>query len=89
MPTPAAVEPPTPENVHLYRAACLAYRKTWREELRRYDGNHKMANPHAPLHAAALAVSQLAPEMTYQEAWTFGHKAVAWAGQAHNVWMSS
>jgi len=26
MSTPAAVEPPTPENVHLYRAATLAWR---------------------------------------------------------------
>jgi hypothetical protein len=38
MPTPAAVKPPTPENVRLYRAAALA----WREELRRNDGNHKL-----------------------------------------------
>jgi hypothetical protein len=27
MPTPAAVEPPTPENVCLYRAAVLAWRE--------------------------------------------------------------
>jgi hypothetical protein len=27
MSTPAAVQPPTPENVHLYRAAVLAWRK--------------------------------------------------------------
>jgi len=56
MPTPAAVEPPTSENVHLYRAAVLVWRKAWREELRRHDGNHELANPHAPKHAAALAV---------------------------------
>jgi hypothetical protein len=37
-------------------------RNTWREELRRQDGSHKLANPHAPLHAAALAVRALAPE---------------------------
>jgi hypothetical protein len=87
MPTPAAVEPPTSENVHLYRAACIAYRNTWRDELRRHDGNHKLANPHAPLHAAALAVRQLAPEMSYNEAWWLGHKAVAWCGQAHGEWL--
>jgi len=67
MPTPAPVEPPSPENVHLYRAACLAYRKTWRDELRRHDGNHKLVNLRAPLHAAALAVRELAPEMTFDD----------------------
>lgn len=64
MPTPAAVEPPTPENVHLYRAAAIADRKAWRAELRRHGGNHKLANPHIPLRAAAVAVQELAPEMT-------------------------
>ena len=88
MPTPSAVEPPTPENVHLYRAAAIAYRNTWREELRRNDGNRKLANPHAPLHAAAIAVRKLAAEMSYQEAWTFGQRAVAWAGQVHHAWLS-
>ena len=38
MPTLAAVEPPTPRNVHLYRAAVLVWRKAWREELCRHDG---------------------------------------------------
>ena len=80
MPTPATVEPPTPENVHLYRAACLVWKRAWRDELRRNDGNHKLANPHAPEHAAGLAVRELAPEMTYNEACTLGHKAVAWCG---------
>jgi hypothetical protein len=70
MSTPAAVEPPTPENVHLYRAAALAYRKAWREELRRHDGNHKLANPHVPLDAAASAVHELAPQMTFDQART-------------------
>jgi hypothetical protein len=83
MPTPAAV---APENVHLYRAAALAWRTTWRKELRRNDGNHKLANPHVPLHAAALAVKTLAPEMTLDQARTFAQKAVAWAAQAHNEW---
>ena len=89
MPTPAPVEPLTPENVHLYRAACIAYRKTRREELRRNNGNQKMANPHAPNHAAALAVRKLAPEMSYEQAWALAHQATAWAGQAHDAWMSS
>lgn len=62
MTTPAAVEPPTPENVHLYRAAVLAWREAEIEELRRHDGNHKLANPHVPNHAAARAVHALAPE---------------------------
>jgi hypothetical protein len=72
--------------VHLYRAACLAWKKIWREELRRHNGNHKLANPHAPEHAAALAVRELAPEMTYNEAWMLGHKAVTWCGQPHGAW---
>ena len=89
MPTPAAVEPPTPQNVHLYRAAALAYRKAWREELRRNDGNHKLANPHTPLNAAAEAVRELAPEMTFDQARTFAQRALAWVGQAHNAWFWS
>ena len=87
MTTPAPVTSPTPENVHLYRAAAVAWKKTWREELRRHNGNHKLANPHAPLHAAALAVRELTPGMTYDQAWWFGQNAVAWAGQAHHAWL--
>jgi hypothetical protein len=87
MSTPAPVTPPTPENVHLYRAAAVAWRNTWRDELRRHDGNHKLANPHAPLHAAAHAVRKLAPEMTYDQSWWFGQRVVAWAGQAHHAWL--
>ena len=86
MPTPAAVEPPTPENVRLYRAAALALRSAWREELRRNDGNHKLANPHVPLDAAALAVQRLAPEMTLDQARDFAQRTVAWTAQAHRAW---
>ena len=83
MPTPAAVEPPTPENVHLYRAAALAWRSAWRVE----RVKDKLANPHVPLDAAAVAVQKLAPEMTPGEAWTFAQRAVAWTAQAHNAWL--
>jgi hypothetical protein len=83
MPTPAAVIPPTPENVHLYRAAALAWRSAWRIE----RVKDKLANPHVPLHAAAVAVHELAPDMTPEQARTFAQRAVAWAGQAHNAWM--
>jgi hypothetical protein len=86
MPTPAAVEPPTPENVRLYRAAALAWRTAWREELRRNDGNHKLASAHIPLHAAAIAVHAMAPEMTLDQARTLAQKATAWAAQAHTDW---
>ena len=55
MPTPAAVEPPTPENVHLYRAAVLAWRKAEIEERSRH-ADIKLANPHVAEHAAARAV---------------------------------
>jgi len=85
-PTPAPVEPPTPENIHLYRAAVLAWRKARREELLRHDGNHKLTNPHVPNHGAALAVQALAPGMTYDEAWWLAHKATSWAAQAHPEW---
>lgn len=40
--------------------ATLAYRKAWREELRRHDGNYKLANPHVSLDAAGVAVQELA-----------------------------
>ena len=85
----ALVPPPTPENVHLYRAAAIAYRKSRREELRRHNGNHKLVNWHIPLDAAAVAVQELAPEMTFDQARTFAQRALAWAGQAHNTWLWS
>ena len=87
MPTPAATEPPTPANVHLYRVAARAWRTAWRAELQRHGGDHKAANPHVPLDAAAEAVHQLAPSMTFEQARTFAQKAVAWTGQAHNGWL--
>ena len=83
MSTPAAVEPPTPENVHLYRAAALAWRDAWRVEKLK----DKLANPHVPLDAAAAAVQKLAPEMTFDQARTFAQKACAWVGQTHNAWL--
>jgi hypothetical protein len=58
----------------------------WREELRRNDGNDGLANPHVPLHAAALAVLELVPEMTLDQTRTFAQKACAWAAQAHHAW---
>jgi hypothetical protein len=63
-PTPAAVEPPTPENIHLYRTAVLAWRKAEIEELSRRS-DIRLANPHVADHAAARAVHELASEMTY------------------------
>jgi hypothetical protein len=64
MPTPAAVIPPTAENIALYRAAASAWRDTWRIE----HVKDKLANPHVPLEAATAAVRDLAPEMTPGEA---------------------
>jgi hypothetical protein len=86
MSTPAAVEPPTPENVHLYRAAAQAWRNAWREEAAHHK-DLRLANPHLPNHAAALAVMTLAPEMTYEEAWRLAHRADSPAAQAHSAWM--
>jgi hypothetical protein len=85
MSTPAAVEPPTPENVHLYRAAALAWRNAAIEERSRH-ADVRLANPHIPEHAAALAVHALAPEMTFKQASLLAHKATSWAAQAHNKW---
>jgi hypothetical protein len=86
IPTPVAVDPQTPENIRLYRAGALAHRKAGREELRRHDGNHKLANPHVPLDAADVAVQELAPEITFDQALTFAQKACAWAARVHNAW---
>ena len=86
---PLPHHPPTPENEHLYSAAAIAYRQAWRDELQRNDGNHKLANPHVPLDAAALAVQQLAPEMAFEEAGAFAQKACAWAAQNFNSWFWS
>ena len=85
MPTPTAVEPPTPENVHLYRAAVLAWRKAEIEERSRH-ADIKLANPHVAEHAAARAVHALAPEMTYAQAFLLAEKATNWAAQAHHKW---
>jgi hypothetical protein len=79
MPTPAAVEPPTPENVHLYQAAVLAWRKSAIEERSRHT-DVRLANPHIPEHAAAVAVHALAPEMTFEQASALADKATNWAG---------
>ena len=85
MPTPGAVEPPTPENVHLYRAAALAWRKAEIEERSRHT-DIKLANPHAAEHSAARAVHELPPEMTYAQAFLLAEKATNWAAQAHPEW---
>ena len=85
MPTPASVEPPTPENVHLYRAAVLAWRKAEIEERSRH-ADVRLSNPHVANHAAALAVHALAPEMTYAQAFLLAEKATSWAAQAHHEW---
>jgi hypothetical protein len=85
MPTPAAVEPPTPENVHLYRAAVLAWRKAEIEERSRY-ADVRLANPHVANHAAARAVHALAPELTFEQASLLAHKATSWSAQAHHEW---
>lgn len=83
MPTPAAVEPPTPENIHLYRAAALAWRNAWRIE----RVKEKLANPRVPLDVAAVAVQELAPQMSFDAARTFAQRALAWVGQTHNAWI--
>jgi hypothetical protein len=85
MPTPAAVEPPTHENIHLYRAAVLAWRKAAIEERSRY-ADVRLSNPHVANHAAALAVHALAPEMTFEQADLLAQKATNWAAQAHHKW---
>jgi hypothetical protein len=63
-----------PENVHLYRAAVLAWRKATIEE-RSKHANVKLSNPHVAEHAAARAVHELAPEMTYAQASLLTEKA--------------
>ena len=85
MTTPAPVEPPTHENLHLYRAAVLAWRKAEIEERSRH-ADVKLSNPHVANRAAALAVKALAPEMTFAQADRLAQKATNWAAQAHHVW---
>ena len=83
--TPAAVEPPTPENVHLYRVAVLAWRKAEIEERSRH-ADVRLSNPHIANHAAARAVYALAPEMSLEQAFALTQKARNWAAQAHARW---
>jgi hypothetical protein len=85
MSTPSAVEPPTAENRHLDRAAVLAWRKAAIEERSR-RADIKLSNPHVAEHAAARAVHELAPEMTYAQAFLLADKATNWAAQVHHEW---
>ena len=85
MSTPSAVEPPTAENRHLDRAAVLAWRKAAIEERSRH-ADIKLANPRVVEHAAARAVHELAPEMTYAQAFLLADKATNWAAQVHHEW---
>ncbi len=78
-----------PENVHLYRAAVLAWRKAETKEVLRHDGNHKLVNPDVADHAAALAVKALAPGMTHEQAFERARQATNWCAQAHNKWFWS
>ncbi len=72
-PTPASVEPPTPENIDCYRAAALAYRRAHRLERRK----GLRANPHVPLRAATLAVWNLRRDLAYVDAEAFAQRAIA------------
>ncbi|MFZ1107715.1 MAG: hypothetical protein WAN43_05135 [Rhodomicrobium sp.] len=72
--------------MRLYRAAALAWRKAWREAAARHE-DIRLANPHLPNHAAALAVMTLAPEMRCEEAWRLEHRVDSPAAQAHSAWM--
>ena len=83
--TPPPIEPPTSENVHLYRAAVLAWRLAERNERLRL-GDAKLVRPQVAQQAAMLAVKALAPEMTDDAAWRLQQKATAWAAQAHHLW---
>jgi hypothetical protein len=69
----------------VYRAAVLAWRKAEIEERSRHP-DIKLANPHIAEHAAALAVHELAPEMTFAQAHLLAQKATNWAAQAHHKW---
>ena len=81
----AAIEPPTREIVHLYRAAVLAWRIAERNERLRL-GNTKLVRTQVAQHAARLSVMAFAPKMTDDEAWRLQHKATAWPAQAHHRW---
>ena len=85
MPTPPPIEPPTSENVHLYRAAVLAWRLAERNERLRL-GDTKLVRPQLAQQAAMNAVKALAPEMSDDGAWRLQQKAIAWAAQAHHRW---
>jgi hypothetical protein len=84
-PTLTAVEPPAPENFHLYRAAVLAWQKAEIEERSRH-ADIKLSNPHVAEHAAARAVHELAPDMTFAQAHLLAQKATNWAAPAHHKW---
>jgi hypothetical protein len=82
--TPPPIEPPTSENVRLYRAAVLAWGLAERNERLRL-GDAKLVRPQVAQQAAMLAVKALAPEMT-DAAWRLQQKATTWAAQAHHLW---
>jgi hypothetical protein len=67
-----------------YRAAVLAYRRSFRAE-REKHGAKKMS-PGIPDHVAAQAVRKLRPELTYDQAFALAFQATSWAAQAHWKW---
>jgi hypothetical protein len=81
--TTAPVEPPTPENIEIYPADALAYRKASRIE--RLKG--LKADARIPLQAAARRVQELRPELTLHEAETQAQRVLAWVRQAHDEWL--
>ena len=57
----------------------------YRLALRRHDGNDKLANPHAPLHAAALAVRELAPRHDIQPGVVVGQRRLRGLGRRTTI----
>jgi hypothetical protein len=68
MSTPAAVTPPTPTNVHLYRAAALAWRNAWRIE-RQKDGAQYAFSRRYKLAATRPSTDEDWQQATDPDAW--------------------
>jgi hypothetical protein len=78
------VTAPTEETVEAYRAAVLAYRRSFKAEREKHGV--KAMNPNVPRHLAAQAVRNLRPELTFEQAYGLAYQATCWAAQAHWRW---
>jgi hypothetical protein len=75
------VIPPKQDTVEAYRAAIYAYRR--QVEAKRKPHGLSRADQLRAKRVAALAVLEVSPELTFEEAYALAHDATVWAAQTY------